>query len=214
MARQVPELRRLLGPTPAAPADAAEAKNRLHAAFQRIVRLFAARSPPLVLALDDLHCADPAALHLLELIVSDPAGGQLLVLASYRAGELGDLALAVECVSVSGEGGDPCGVGAGGEFTFGVDDGVQPHRDTGVEVRPFAIRTEHLDVQPQVAVDVRVEGAGAAVLQLDDLDARDLLADEPAMPAPRVELQYLSIFYLFSKIMFFSLPSSCILFFL
>ncbi len=86
----VPELRRLLGPAPAAPADAAEAKNRFHAAFQRIVRLFAARTPPLVLALDDLHCADPAALRLIELILSDPAGGNLLVLASYRDTELGD----------------------------------------------------------------------------------------------------------------------------
>ena len=86
----VPELRRLLGPAPDAPADAAEAKNRFHAAFQRIVRLFADRSPPLVLALDDLHCADPAALHLIELILSDPAGGHLLVLASYRDAELGD----------------------------------------------------------------------------------------------------------------------------
>ncbi|HEY0134658.1 MAG TPA: hypothetical protein VGB85_11275, partial [Nannocystis sp.] len=47
-------------------------------------------SPPLVLALDDLHCADPAALHLIELILSDPAGGHLLVLASYRDAELGD----------------------------------------------------------------------------------------------------------------------------
>ncbi len=86
----VPELRRLLGPPPAAPADAAEAKNRFHAAFQRIVRLFAARSPPLVIALDDVHCADPAALHLIELILSDPAGGNLLVLASFRDAELGD----------------------------------------------------------------------------------------------------------------------------
>jgi len=86
----VPELRRLLGPAPEAPADAAEAKNRFHAAFQRIIRLFAARSPPLVLALDDLHCADPAALHLIELILSDPAGGHLLVLASFRDAELDD----------------------------------------------------------------------------------------------------------------------------
>ena len=37
-------------------------------------------------------------------------------------------------------------------------------------------------------MDVRVERPGSAVLQLDDLDARDLLADEPTMPAPRVEL--------------------------
>ena len=86
----IPELRRLLGEPPAAPAYAAEARNWFHAALQRLVRLFAVRSPPLVLALDDLHAADPAALHLLELFLSDPAGGHLLVLASYRPGDLGD----------------------------------------------------------------------------------------------------------------------------
>ncbi len=79
----IPDLRRLLGEPPAAPADAAEARNRFHAALQRLIRLFAARSPPLVLALDDLHAADPAALHLLELFLSDPAGGHLLVLGSH-----------------------------------------------------------------------------------------------------------------------------------
>ncbi|MBL8972325.1 MAG: protein kinase, partial [Myxococcales bacterium] len=92
----VPELRRLLGESPPEahaayhPDHGAEARNRFHASFQRVVRLFAARHPPLVLALDDLHLADPAALELLEILLSDPAGGQLLVLATYRDGELGD----------------------------------------------------------------------------------------------------------------------------
>lgn len=35
---------------------------------------------------------------------------------------------------------------------------------------------------------VRVERPGSTMLQLDDLDTRDLLADEPTMPAPRVKL--------------------------
>ena len=38
-------------------------------------------------------------------------------------------------------------------------------------------------------MDVRVERARATMLQLDDLDAAQLLADEPAVPAPRVELR-------------------------
>ena len=81
----IPELHTLLGPPPrATSADAGEAKNRFHAAFQRLVRLFAARSPPLVLALDDIHGADPSALQLLELLLTDPAGGHLLVVASCR----------------------------------------------------------------------------------------------------------------------------------
>jgi hypothetical protein len=85
----IPELYTLLGPPPrASSADAGEAKNRFHAAFQRLVRLFAARSPPLVLALDDLHGADPSALQLLELLLTDPAGGHLLVVATCR--DIGD----------------------------------------------------------------------------------------------------------------------------
>jgi hypothetical protein len=93
----VPELRRLLGESsPEAHAAAyhpdhgAEARNRFHATFQRVVRLFATRHAPLVLALDDLHLADPAALQLLELLLSDPSGGPLLVLATCRDHELGD----------------------------------------------------------------------------------------------------------------------------
>ena len=37
-------------------------------------------------------------------------------------------------------------------------------------------------------MDVRVERARAPMLQLDDLDAGELLADEAAVPAPSVEL--------------------------
>nr|BFF12266.1 hypothetical protein GCM10025699_35690 [Microbacterium flavescens] len=40
-----------------------------------------------------------------------------------------------------------------------------------------------------MTVDVRVEGARAPMLQLDDFDAVDFLTDEPAVPAPRVELR-------------------------
>lgn len=98
---------------------------------------------------------------------------------SDGAGEFGDLSGVVECVTVSGERGDPAGIGAGGQLALGVDDGVQFHRDAGVEVRPLAVRAEHLDVQPQMTVDVRVERARAAMLQLDDLDAGELLANEP-----------------------------------
>ena len=84
--------------------------------------------------------------------------------------------------------GDPPGICAGGELALGVDDRVQFHRDTRVDVRPLAVRAEHLDVQPEVAVHVRVERPGSAVLQFDDLDAPDLLADEPSVPSSRVEL--------------------------
>lgn len=106
---------------------------------------------------------------------------------THGSGEFGDLAGVIQSVPVARKCGDPRGVCARGELAFGVDDGMQLHRDARVEVRPLAVRTEHLDVQPEVAVDVRVERSGSAVLQLDDLDARDLLTNEPITPAPRVE---------------------------
>lgn len=87
------------------------------------------------------------------------------------------------------ERGNPRGVGAGGELALRVDDGVQLHRDSRVKVGPPAIDTEHLDVQPEVPVDVRIECAGAKVLQLDDLDAGEVFPDEPVVPTARIELR-------------------------
>ncbi|MDR7185485.1 hypothetical protein J2X85_002519 [Microbacterium trichothecenolyticum] len=82
----------------------------------------------------------------------------------------------------------PSRVGACGQFAFRVDDGVELHCDAGVDVRPLAVLAEHLDVQPEMPVDVRVERAGATVLQLDDFDAADRLTDAAAVPATRVQL--------------------------
>lgn len=62
------------------------------------------------------------------------------------------------------------------------------HSDARVAVRPLAVRAEHIDVQPNVTLDVRFERARATMLQLDDLDARGLLAEESTMAASRVEL--------------------------
>jgi hypothetical protein len=83
---------------------------------------------------------------------------------------------------------DPPRVGACGEVAFGVDQRVQLHRDSGVDVGPFAVGAEHLHVQPEVAVGVRVERTRATVVELDDLDAGDVFPDESAVAATSVEL--------------------------
>lgn len=79
-------------------------------------------------------------------------------------------------------------VGAGGKLALGVDQGVQLHRDARVDVRPRAVLALHLDAQPEMTVDVRVERPRATVLQFDGLEPADVLTDLPAGAASSVEL--------------------------
>ena len=85
--------------------------------------------------------------------------------------EFRDLAVSFDREPVSCERVDPLRVCPRREVPLGVDNRLHLHRDSGVEVRPLAVFAENLDVQPQVAVDVRIERARATVLQFDDLDA-------------------------------------------
>jgi hypothetical protein len=57
-----------------------------------------------------------------------------------------------------------------------------------VDVGPLAVGAEDLQVQPEVAVGVRVERAGATVVEFDDLDAGYVFQDESAVAATCVEL--------------------------
>jgi len=85
----VPELGRILGPQPAAlELGPAEAQNRFHLLFQNLLRAFTAEQRPLVIFLDDLQWADPASLKLLQVLLSDPELGYLLVVGAYRSGEV------------------------------------------------------------------------------------------------------------------------------
>ncbi len=72
--------------------------------------------------------------------------------------QFGDLAVLGQGVALGRESGHPLGVGAGGQVAFAVDDVLELHGHAGVDVRPAAIGTLDLDVQPEVAVLVGVEG--------------------------------------------------------
>lgn len=101
--------------------------------------------------------------------------------------ELRDLAAGVEGQPVPSESIEPLRIGARREFPLGVDDRLHLHRHSGVDVRPLAVLAEHLDVEPQMAVDVRIESARPAMLELDHLDPAEQLANAAACASARIQ---------------------------
>ncbi|WP_437290531.1 AAA family ATPase [Sorangium sp. So ce406] len=86
----VPELARILGPQPPLqPLGPGESQNRFNLAFQSFVRAVTDEQL-LVVFIDDLQWADPASLKLLELLLTEPEGGGLLVIGAYRDDEVDD----------------------------------------------------------------------------------------------------------------------------
>jgi DNA-binding CsgD family transcriptional regulator len=69
------------------PADAAQARFQLFDAVTGFWQRVAARRP-LLLLLDDLHCADVPSLKLLEFVVRESATSALLIVGSYRDAEV------------------------------------------------------------------------------------------------------------------------------
>jgi predicted ATPase/serine phosphatase RsbU (regulator of sigma subunit) len=65
-----------------------ESQHRFELVFGSFLQALATPAHPLVLVLDDLHWADAASLRLLELALTDPRSGHLLVIAAYRQGEV------------------------------------------------------------------------------------------------------------------------------
>src|SRR5690606_13425430 len=61
---------------------------RFKLVFERFIQVFAKRSHPLVLFLDDLQWADSASLNLVSLLLAAPATESLLVVAAYRDNEV------------------------------------------------------------------------------------------------------------------------------
>jgi predicted ATPase/anti-anti-sigma regulatory factor/GAF domain-containing protein len=86
----LPELELIIGPQPkVAELPPLESQNRFGRLFQSFLRLFAGGSHPLVLFLDNLDWGDAASLNLIRLLLTDPYGHHMLVVACYRdsAGE-------------------------------------------------------------------------------------------------------------------------------
>ncbi len=83
LAELVPELRSRLLELPRPGADPARARARL---FDGVAALLAARSAetPLLLVLDDVHCADEPSLRLLRFVARDLAAVRVLLVATYR----------------------------------------------------------------------------------------------------------------------------------
>ena len=74
-------------PPLAPPADAAQARFQLFDAITGFWQRAAARQP-LLLVLDDLHCADVSSLRLLEFVARESAASRLLLLGTYRDAEV------------------------------------------------------------------------------------------------------------------------------
>ncbi len=82
----------ILGPQPAArELPPLEATQRLAWAARILLRVVAQPAHPLALSLDDVQWADPRTLRLLTEILSEEQDLALLVIASFRAGELSPL---------------------------------------------------------------------------------------------------------------------------
>jgi hypothetical protein len=76
----------------------------------------------------------------------------------HQVGEFGDLAVSVEGEPVVCQRGDPARIGERCEVAPRIHHGLQPHRYPRVDIRPPSVLPENLDPQPQVAMDVRIEG--------------------------------------------------------
>ena len=84
-----PELASILGePKELLELGPAEAKNRFQLTVIRFVRVTASAEHPLVLFIDDLQWADAASLALLEAIVTDPEVRHMIMIGTYRDGEV------------------------------------------------------------------------------------------------------------------------------
>ena len=67
---------------------ALEARNRLHYAFRRFLRVATKYFKPLVVFFDDLQWADVESLELMEVLITDQGTENFLVVGSYRSNEV------------------------------------------------------------------------------------------------------------------------------
>ena len=103
MTNLVPDLAIIIGDQPPAPdLPAADAQNRFHRVFQRLLAVFARPERPLVLFLDDVQWLDPGTIELIERLAAEPDVGHLLLICAYRDNEVEAshrLARALETIS-------------------------------------------------------------------------------------------------------------------
>lgn len=85
----IPDIELIIGPQPKVPELApAEAQNRFHMVFARLVGTFAGEDHPLTLFLDDLQWADSASLKLIRQFTTDPDTRYLFLIGAYRDNEV------------------------------------------------------------------------------------------------------------------------------
>jgi len=83
------EMELMLGPQPNLPEmGPEETRNRFNLVFKNFVRVFADRTHPLVVFLDDLQWADPASLNLIQTVATDPDLKHVLLIGAYRDNEV------------------------------------------------------------------------------------------------------------------------------
>ena len=85
----IPQLSLILGAQPPLPAlPPAEARERFHMVFRKLIGVFTKKEHPLVIFLDDLQWVDAASLKLLEHLITHPDTRYLLLIVAYRDNEV------------------------------------------------------------------------------------------------------------------------------
>lgn len=85
----LPNLEHIVGEQPPVPeVGGAEAQARFHYVFRKFVRVLCTAEHPVAIFIDDLQWADSASLGLLNVLMTDPEGGHLLLICAYRENEV------------------------------------------------------------------------------------------------------------------------------
>jgi predicted ATPase/DNA-binding NarL/FixJ family response regulator/GAF domain-containing protein len=74
----------------------AESTSRFQTLFGNFIKVFAHKEHPLVIWLDDLQWADPATLHLIQVLINDPSNKYLFIIGTYRNDEIHERQLVEE----------------------------------------------------------------------------------------------------------------------
>ncbi len=85
----IPEIELIIGKQPGIPElGSTESQNRFNLVFLKFIGVFAQKSHPLVIFLDDLQWADLASLKIIQLLATDNDTTNLLIIVAYRDNEV------------------------------------------------------------------------------------------------------------------------------